>query len=145
MTAPTDNDPADLGNPSDDAIDQLLRSTRTIAVVGASDRPDRASYRVMRDLIQRGYDVYPVNPTVAEIQGRTSYPDLASLPVVPDLVDVFRRSELTDEVADAAIAVGASALWLQLGVVNGPAAARARAAGLTVVQDRCVSIELARA
>lgn len=127
----------------------LLRSTRTVAVVGASPNPARASYFVATYLLaSTDYDVHFVNPVAAAkgetILGRPVHPDLASLPVVPDLVDVFRRPEDTPQVARDAVAVGAKALWLQLGVWNEEAAAIAEDAGLTVVMDRCLKIEHAR-
>ncbi|GAA1874142.1 CoA-binding protein [Lapillicoccus jejuensis] len=127
----------------------LLRSTRTVAVVGASPNPARASYFVATYLLaSTDYDVHFVNPVAAAkgetILGRPVHPDLASLPVVPDLVDVFRRPEDTPQVARDAVAVGARALWLQLGVWNEEAAAVAEAGGLTVVMDRCLKIEHAR-
>jgi len=130
---------------SDDDIRALLRRTRRIALVGASDRPHRPSFGVAAFLIARGYALTPVNPLLA---GRPLHgiPVAAGLDeAVPlDLVDVFRRSEQAGEVVDAAIALGARAVWLQLGVIDRPAAARARAAGLTVVMDRCPAIEWGR-
>lgn len=130
----------------DELIRGLLRRTRTIAVVGASPRPDRPSHGVMRFLQSRGYRCIPVNPACAgqQILGETVYADLASVPVPVDLVDVFRHSAAAGEVVDQAIATGAGAVWLQLGVINEPAAQRARAAGLTVVMDRCPAIEIPR-
>lgn len=132
---------------ADDAtIRRLLESARVIAVVGASPKPGRASGGVMRFLQDRGYRCLPVNPQFAGqvIHGETVHAELADLPVPVDLVDVFRNSEAAGEAVDAAIAVGAPAVWLQLGVINEPAAARARAAGLTVVMDRCPAIEIPR-
>ncbi len=129
----------------DDAIRDLLLATRRIAVVGASDRPDRPSHGVFGFLLARGYDAVPVNPMLAgrEIHGR---PVLAKLDAaVPlDMVDVFRRSEDAGAVVDEAIRLGARSVWLQLGVVDAAAAARARAAGLSVVMDRCPAIEWRR-
>jgi predicted CoA-binding protein len=132
---------------ADDAtIRRLLESARVIAVVGASPKPGRASGGVMRFLQACGYRCLPVNPQFAGqvIHGETVYADLDSLPGPVDLVDVFRNSEAAGDAVDAAIAAGAPAVWLQLGVVNEPAAARARAAGLTVVMDRCPAIEIPR-
>jgi hypothetical protein len=132
---------------ADDAtIRRLLESARVIAVVGASPKPGRASGGVMRFLQGRGYRCLPVNPQFAGqlINGETVYADLAALPGPVDLVDVFRNSEAAGAAVDAAIAAGAPAVWLQLGVVNEAAAARARAAGLTVVMDRCPAIEIPR-
>ena len=130
----------------DALIYELLSTSRTIAVVGASNDPSRASHGVMRFLIQRGYDVFPVNPVagVDEIHGRPVYPSLASLPEPVDIVDVFRRSEAAGAVCDEAIEIGARAIWMQLGVINEEGAARARKAGLKVVMDRCPRIEIPR-
>ena len=124
---------------------ELLRRTRSIAIVGASDNPSRASFFVATYLLaSSSYDVYFVNPRVVEILGRRVYPTLASLPVVPDLVDVFRRHEDLPAVLAEALAVGAAALWLQLGSWHEDVARAGEEAGLTVVMDRCVKIEHAR-
>jgi predicted CoA-binding protein len=129
----------------DDAIRDLLLTTRRIAVVGASDRPDRPSHGVFGFLVARGYDAVPVNPALAgrEIHGR---PVLARLDEAGplDMVDVFRRSADAGAVVDEAIRLGARSVWLQLGVVDAAAAARAQAAGLQVVMDRCPAIEWRR-
>ena len=131
---------------SPDAIRTLLLDTRTIALVGASDRPDRASYGVMKALLDHGYDVTPVNPVLAGklILGRTVVPALSDVVGSIDLVDIFRNSDAAGEVVDAAIEVGAKAVWMQLGVINDGAAKRAEEAGLKVVMDRCPKIEFAR-
>lgn len=126
---------------SDSAVRDLLRRARVIAVVGHSDKPDRDSYRVGQYLRQAGYTVYPVNPAVSEIDGHPSYATLADVPEPIDIVDVFRRSENLPEIVDAAIAVGAKAVWAQLGVSHEEAARTAAAAGLEVVQNRCIKIE----
>ncbi|GAB3268966.1 CoA-binding protein [Microbacterium sp. MEC084] len=124
---------------------EILRATKSIAIVGASDNPARASYFVATYLLGSSpYDVYFVNPRAESILGRPAYKSLADLPVVPDLVDVFRRHEDLPGVAQEAIDVGAKTLWLQLGSWNEEAAALAEAAGLSVVMDRCVKIEHAR-
>jgi predicted CoA-binding protein len=129
----------------DAIIRRVLEQSRTIAMVGASPRPERDSYHVMQFLQQRGYRVIPVNPACAgqEILGETVRASLREAAPV-DLVDVFRRSEAAGEVVDEAIAIGARAVWLQLGVIDEAAAARARKAGLDVVMDRCPAIELPR-
>jgi predicted CoA-binding protein len=130
----------------DELIRELLERVRTIAVVGASPKPGRASGGVMRFLQGCGYRCLPVNPQFAgqQLLGETVHADLASLPVPVDLVDIFRNSEAAGAAVDEAIAVGAPAVWLQLGVINEPAADRARAAGLTVVMDRCPAIDIPR-
>lgn len=130
----------------DTLIVQLLLQTRTIALVGASADPSRDSHQVMAFLQSRGYRVFPVNPAMAgqKLLGETVYPSLASIPGTIDLVDIFRKSEAAGAVVDAAIERGAKAVWLQLGVIDLAAAASARAAGLTVVMDRCPKIEIRR-
>ncbi|GAA1490915.1 CoA-binding protein [Brachybacterium sacelli] len=123
----------------------ILRRTKSIAIVGASANPARASYFVATYLLSSSpYDVYFVNPRAETILGRPAYDSLADLPVVPDLVDAFRRHEDLPGVAQEAIDVGAKALWLQLGSWHEEAAALAEDAGLDVVMDRCVKIEHAR-
>lgn len=123
----------------------LLRRTTSVAIVGASANPSRASYFVATYLLSSSpYDVYFVNPRATEILGRPVYPSLDALPVVPDLVDVFRRHDDLPTVLEETVAVGASALWLQLGSWHEEVAARGEAAGLTVVMDRCLKIEHAR-
>jgi len=123
----------------------LLRRTKSIAIVGASNNPSRASYFVTTYLLSSSpYDVYLVNPREKEILGQPVYASLAELPVVPDIVDVFRRHDDLSGVAQEAIDVGAKAVWLQLGSWNEEAAALAESAGLSVVMDRCIKIEHAR-
>lgn len=128
---------------TDDQIRVILTRSRRIAVVGLSNNPARPSYSVAAYLQRQGYEIWPVNPNLvgSEVLGRPVYASLSDLPIVPDIVDVFRRSEHVAEVADAAIAVGARVLWTQLGVRDDTAAERASAAGLLVVQDRCPAIE----
>lgn len=130
----------------DEAVDWILDHCRTFAVVGASPRSYRPSHGVMRTLQQHGYPTVPVNPRCDEVLGQRSWPDLASVPseLGIEVVDIFRRSELAGAHVDEAIAVGATAVWLQLGVIDEAAAERARAAGLAVVMDRCPAIELRR-
>ena len=125
----------------DDAVEELLTTTRTWAVVGASPDPSRDSHRVMRALLSWGLDVVPVNPTADEVAGVPSVPSLEALPHPVDVVDVFRRSRDAGRHVDEAIAIGARGVWLQLGVVDEDAAERARSAGLLVVMDRCPLIE----
>jgi predicted CoA-binding protein len=129
-----------------DDIRALLEDTRTVALVGASDRPARASYGVMKALLDHGYDVTPVNPVLVgrSIHGRTVVAALSDVDGSIDMVDIFRNSEAAGEVVDAAIAVGAKSVWMQLDVVNEAAAARAEVAGLKVVMDRCPKIEIVR-
>lgn len=123
----------------------ILRRAKSIAIVGASNNPSRASYFVATYLLSSSpYDVYFVNPRATEILGHPVYASLADLPVVPDIVDVFRRHEDLPGVAREAVEIGAKALWLQLGSWNEEAAAIAEQAGLDVVMDRCVKIEHAR-
>jgi len=131
----------------DDAgIAELLLSARRIAVVGASSNPIRPSYGVFRTLVAAGYDCVPVNPNETEVAGVPAVATLAEAaaggPI--DIVDVFRRSELTEDVAREAVAIGARALWLQLGVVNLEAARIAADGGMAVVMDRCTAIDLRR-
>jgi hypothetical protein len=118
--------------------DRILRESRRIAVVGISDSPARASHRVASYLQAAGYEVVPVNPQVESVLGQRCFASLRDVPGPIDAVDVFRRSEHAGAVVDEAIAVGAKAVWLQDGVVDADAAARARAAGLLVVMDRCM-------
>ncbi|MGV7093844.1 CoA-binding protein [Siccibacter turicensis] len=127
-------------------IAEILTSTNTIALVGASDKPDRPSYRVMAWLLEQGYHVIPVSPKVAgkTLLGQKGYATLAEIPERVDMVDVFRNSEAAWEVAQEAIAIGAKTLWLQLGVINEQAAVLARDAGLNVVMDKCPAIEIPR-
>jgi hypothetical protein len=120
------------------AIADLLRSAHTIAVVGLSNKKWRASYGVSEYMQRAGYRIIPVNPELREVLGERSYPDVDSVPEPIDIVNIFRRSELVPEIVDAAIRVGAKAVWMQEGVVHEEAASRARAAGLTVVMDRCL-------
>lgn len=127
-------------------IRALLRRTRRIAMIGASANPDRPSYGVMRFLLARGYTVIPVNPGIAgqQIQGVTVAADLGDIHPPVDMVDIFRAPDAAGAAVDAAIAHGATSVWLQLGVINNAAAQRAVDAGLAVVMDRCPKIEIAR-
>lgn len=131
---------------SDTDITALLAGARTIALVGISDKPDRPSFGVMKFLQGQGYRVIPVNPAITgeHVLGEYVWERLDQIGVPIDIVDVFRRSDAVGPVVDAAIAVGARAVWMQLGVVNAEAAARAEAAGMTVVMDHCPKIEIRR-
>jgi uncharacterized protein len=137
---------SDVALLDDSGITALLASARRIAVVGASSNPARPSHGVFLTLVRAGYDCVPVNPNETEVAGVPVVATLAEAaaggPI--DIVDVFRRSELTEEVAREAVAIGARALWLQLGVVNWEAARIAADGGLAVVMDRCTAIELRR-
>ncbi|EMP2574659.1 CoA-binding protein [Serratia marcescens] len=130
----------------DQEIVELLQQVKTIALVGASDNPPRPSYGVMAYLLAQGYQVIPVSPKLAvqTLLGQPVYPTLAAIPQPVDMVDVFRNSEAAYGVAQEAIAIGARALWLQIGVINDQAAALAQQAGLRVVMDRCPKIEIPR-
>jgi uncharacterized protein len=131
---------------SDEDIAELLKSARTIAVVGASDRPGRPSYGVMKFLQEWGYRVLPVNPQITgeHVLGEFVWRELAQIGIPIDIVDIFRRPEMAGEAVEQAIFVGAKAVWMQIGVVNEEAAAEAEAAGLKVVMDRCPRIEIPR-
>ena len=131
---------------ADQDIADLLQNARTIALVGASDNPGRASFGVMRFLQDRGYRVIPVNPRITgeHVHGEFVWRELAQIGEPIDIVDIFRNSEDAGATVDEAIAVGAKAVWMQLGVINEAAAVRAEAAGLKVVMDHCPKIEFAR-
>ena len=131
---------------NDDDIRELLSNARTIAMVGASDRPNRPSHGVMKILQDHGYRVFPVNPQISgqHVHGEFVWTELAQIGVPIDIVDVFRRSEAAGNAVDQAIFVGAKAVWMQIGVIDEQAAARAEAAGLKVVMDRCPAIALRR-
>jgi hypothetical protein len=131
---------------SDQEIADLLSSIHIIAMIGASDRPDRPSYRVMKFLQDQGYRVLPVNPQITgeHVHGEYIWRDLSQIGEPIDMVDIFRRPEAAGEAVDQAIAIGAKAVWMQIGVINEKAAARAEAAGLKVVMNRCPKIEIPR-
>ena len=130
----------------DQDIYDLLSETRTIALIGASDRPDRPSYGVMAYLQSRGYRVIPVNPQITgeHVHGEYVWRELSQIGEPIDMVDIFRRPQAAGEAVDEAIAAGAKSVWLQIGVINEEAAARAEAAGLKVVMNRCPKIEIPR-
>jgi predicted CoA-binding protein len=123
------------------AKQQILESSRVVAVVGVSPNPDRPSYKVASYLKQHGYKVIPVNPQVDEILGEVAYPDVISIPGSVDVVDIFRRAEEVTAIVEEAIKIEAKAVWMQEGVMNEAAAAKAEAAGLLVVMDRCMKKE----
>lgn len=129
---------------NDSELTSLLQTTRTIAVVGLSDRPDRPSHHVAAYLQTHGYRIIPVNPGVVSILGQRSHASLRDIPEPIDMVDVFRRSDAVPAIVEEAIAVGAKSIWLQEGVIHEEAAATARSAGLSVVMDRCILKEHAR-
>jgi predicted CoA-binding protein len=131
-------------NPSDDRLKQLLTSATIIAIVGVSSNPEKPSYGILQHLQKAGYKVIPVNPRETEILGERAYPSLVDVPERIDIVDVFRRAEDTPPIADEAITIGAKTLWLQSGIANEEAAARASAAGLTVVMNACIGETHAR-
>jgi predicted CoA-binding protein len=130
----------------DEDIAELLTSARTIAVVGASDRPNRPSHGVMKFLQDHGYRTIPVNPQITgeHVLGEFVWRELAQIGIPIDIVDIFRRPEAAGDAVDQAIFVGAKAVWMQIGVVNEEAAERAEAAGLKVVMDRCPKIDIPR-
>lgn len=130
-----------FSNPSREQLKELLEQSETIAVVGLSDNRERVSYMVSEAMKKKGYRIIPVNPNATEILDETCYATLSDIPFPIDLVNVFRRSEYTPEVAEEAVKIGAKALWLQLGIYSEEAAAIAQAAGLTVVMDRCIKVE----
>jgi predicted CoA-binding protein len=131
-------------NPPDVELRRLLTDARTIAVVGASSSPDRPSHGIFGRLLAAGYRVIPVNPNESLVQGQKAYASLRDIAEPVDIVDVFRRAEYTPAIADDAVAIGAKVLWLQSGIWNDAAAARASAAGLVVVMDECIGVAHSR-
>lgn len=125
-------------NPSPDEIRRLLLGVHSIAVLGLSPNETRPSFRVAQGLQSHGYRIIPVRPLVKEVLGEQAYPDLDSLPELPDIVDVFRASEHVPAIVESCIKLGIRNLWLQEGVINQAAAQRAKDAGITVVMDRCM-------
>jgi len=123
---------------------EILSQYRTVAVVGASDNPERASHRVACYLMQNGYRVIPVNPQSPQVLGQTSYPDLSAIPEKVEIVDIFRRPEEVMPIVDQAIAIGAKVVWMQEGIINEAAAVKAREAGLEVIMDHCMLKEHSR-
>ena len=135
-----------MSTSSDSEIRDILQRVRTIALVGASEKPHRPSHEVMHYMQQQGYRVIPVNPRLAgqQLLGETVYPDLESLPVKVDMAELFLAPKRTDPIIDQAIAQKIPVLWLQIGVINESGAERARQAGLTVVMDRCPKQDIPR-
>jgi predicted CoA-binding protein len=131
-------------NPGTDEIKDLLASSRTVAVVGLSDRPYRTSHSIARALKDFGFRIFPVNPNLrGPVLGEEPYASLEEVPEAVDIVDVFRSSEKVMPIARDAVAVGAKVLWMQSGVINEEAAAYAREHGLTVIMDRCIMVDYA--
>ena len=128
-------------NPLDEEIRKILENSKTIAVVGLSDKPGRDSYRVARYLKENGYKIVPVNPTKPAILGEKSYPDLASIPIQIDIVDIFRNIDAIPGIVEEAIKIRAKVVWMQLGLAHNESARKATAAGLTAVQSKCLKIE----
>lgn len=127
-----------------EVIDEMLAQTKTIAVVGISNKQERASYYVSLEMQQRGYRIVPVNPALKEVLGEPVYPSLREIPFPVDMVDVFRAPEFVPQIVEDAIAIGAKYLWLQEEVIHPEATARAEAAGIQVVADRCIYKEHVR-
>ena len=131
-------------NPSDEELKQILTDATTIAMVGASSNPEKASYGIMQKLQQAGYRVIPVNPRETEILGQTCYPSLRDVPEHVDIVNVFRAPDALPDIAREAVEIGADALWCQFGVINEEGAQIAEDGGVTVIMDRCLKVEHAR-
>jgi len=131
-------------NPLEIKIKEILENSKTIAIVGLSDKPDRDSYRVAEYLQDHGYTIIPVNPAKAEILGEKSYPDLTSIPSPVDIVDIFRNIEAIPGIVDEAIQIKAKVVWMQLGLAHNESARKAGDAGLVVVQSKCLKIEHSR-
>ena len=129
---------------SDPELTELLRSAKTIAVVGSSNSPGRASFGVSRFLQWQGYRVIPVNPHETEVLGERAYASVKDIPEPVDIVDIFRRSDKVPEIVDAALAKGTRCIWMQEGVINHEAEKKAEAAGVPVVMDRCILKDISR-
>ena len=126
----------------DESITKILASAKTVAVVGLSGKPYRASFGVTETLLSSGYRIFPVNPNETEVLGEKCYARLEDIPEKIDIVDIFRRPEFVPEIVDAAIRIGARAIWMQEGVEDEPSAERARRAGLFVIMDNCIAKEI---
>jgi len=122
-------------------LKEILATSKTIAVVGLSNKPDRPSYRVATYLQHAGYTIIPVNPTISSTLGSRAYPNLRAIPGRVDIVQIFRRAVAVLPIVEEAISIGAKVIWMQTGIVHEEAAARARAAGLDVVMDTCMMVE----
>jgi uncharacterized protein len=131
-------------NPLETDIKRILQSSKTIAVVGLSDKPERDSYHVAAYLKDHGYTIIPVNPAKTEILGEKSYSDLSSIPFPVDIVDIFRNIEAIPDIVDEAIKIKAKVVWMQLGLAHNESARKAREAGLVAVQSKCLQIEHAK-
>ena len=127
-----------VSNATSGELRRILRTYKTVAVVGLSDRPDRDSHRVAAYLQQHGYRIVPVNPNIATVLGEPAYPGLREVPVPVDVVDIFRKPDAVPEIVEDAIAMGARVIWMQEGIAHNAAADRARAAGLEVVMNKCM-------
>lgn len=127
-------------NPTDDELKKILLAAKTIAMVGASENPEKPSHRIFKELLAAGYHVIPVNPRETSVLGEKAVASLADIKEPVDIVDVFRRAEDTPPIADEAAAIGAKVLWLQAGISNDETAARARAHGMTIVMDKCIGV-----
>jgi hypothetical protein len=127
-----------VSNATSEELRRILRTYKTVAVVGLSDRPDRDSHRVAAYLQQHGYRIVPVNPNVATVLGEPAYPGLRAVPVPVEVVDIFRKPDAVPEIVEDAIAMGARVIWMQEGIAHNAAADRARAAGLEVVMNKCM-------
>lgn len=129
---------------TDSELMKILQEAKTIAIVGVSDKPNRDSYVVMRFLLDRGFNVIPVNPAYQQILGTKCYPDLQHIKEPVHIVDVFRRSEEAMTIVEDSVAIGAKTVWMQLGVINDDAADLAQRSGLNVIMNRCIKIEYSR-
>ena|SRR5450432_1792357 len=127
-------------NPPDDELKQILIAAKTIAMVGASENPEKPSHRIFKQLLDAGYHVIPVNPKETAVWGQTAVASLSAIKEPVDIVDVFRRAEDTPAIADEAAAIGAKTLWLQVGISNDETATRATAHGMTLVMDKCIGV-----
>lgn len=127
-------------NPTDDELKQILTNAKTIAMVGASENPEKPSHRVFKELLAAGYHVIPVNPRETSVLGQTAVASLSEIREPVDIVDVFRKAEDTPTIADEAAAMKAKVLWLQAGISNDDTAARAQAHGMTIVMDKCIGV-----